>query len=251
MYEDAVKTLTAEVLPVDAVDTTVTWTVSDTTGTYVTYAVNDEANTITFTGVSNGTFNVFATADGADAGTTVVSSTIVVTVKDVSEKVISATYTTGFEAADGFTAGQTYNNQTVAYTGAASYQWGTYYGTPATTGFITGAQSLQMRYYTTAPTNYGYTFTNFETENISRVEFSAKKYTAASTLTFSVSISIDGGTTWVGVETFTPSSTTATAYVYNVPAAYQYEKAMVKISMATTTVVDRLTIDDVTIFTIA
>src|SRR5690606_1061877 len=59
-------------------------------------------------------------------------------------------YETGFESSEGFAASTTYNNTTVLMSGPSGEEWGTYYGTPSTTSPITGGQSMQMRWYTSA-----------------------------------------------------------------------------------------------------
>ena len=87
----------------------------------------------------------------------------------------SVIYTVGFEDGEGFTASTTYNNTTVAFTGADGMQWGTYYGTPSTNNHISGAQSMQMRWYTSTPENIGYTYTNFDLHNVTHVTFLANR----------------------------------------------------------------------------
>src|SRR5690606_32937004 len=79
-------------------------------------------------------------------------------------------YTTGFESTEGFTAGTNY--QGTVTTGASGQQWSTYYGTPTTTSPISGSQSLQMRLYSNG--NFGYSQTNFDLANVSKVTFDAR-----------------------------------------------------------------------------
>ncbi|MDD4968426.1 MAG: chitobiase/beta-hexosaminidase C-terminal domain-containing protein [Paludibacter sp.] len=122
----------------------------------------------------------------------------------------SIIYSTGFESADGFTAGTVYNNSTIAYTGASGNQWGTYFGTPSTTSPIVGSQSIQLRWYTTTASSLGYTFTNFDKPNVTKVTFNAANTAGINLI---VSYSTDGGSTYTGAQTFT-LTTTSTTYTY-------------------------------------
>ena len=174
-------------------------------------------------------------------------------VYEYSDKMIGATteeqiiYETGFEAPD-FAANTVYNNTTVEFSGPADKQWGTYYGTPSTTGPLSGSQSMQMRWYTSAVANLGYTYTNFDLVSVSKVEFSAANTLG---LNVKVEISADGGLTWIAGETFTLSTSSA-AFTYNVPAANQSGNLRVKFSVVLPdpipTGTSRLYIDDVKIY---
>lgn len=159
-------------------------------------------------------------------------------------------YSTGFESAEGFTASTTYNNTTVAYTGPTGQRWGTYYGTPSTTGPIVGAQSMQMRWYTTAQSNLGYTFTDFNLPNASKVVFKAANTIVTNGLNVIVSYSTDGGTSYVNPETFTLSATT-TEFTYNISATGAFANVRLKFqatfSSAPTNTV-RLYLDDVKVY---
>lgn len=189
---------------------------------------------------------------GTTATLTLTSGTVITTITLLVEIPIDTVfYSTGFEATDGFTAGTVYNNQTVAYTGDElnmEYQWGTYFGTPSTTSPVYGAQSMQMRWYTSTPDNIGYTFTNFDVPNATKVEFSAKN---TNDLNVSVSYSIDGGATYVGDSIFMLQSTTG-RYTYHICDSGQYDYVRVKfaISLPTTlpTATSRLYIDSVLIY---
>lgn len=119
-------------------------------------------------------------------------------------------YAIGFEASEGFAATDVYNNTDIAYSGPAGQQWGTFYGTPSTTSPITGSQSMHMRWYTSAVSNVGYTFTNFDLHNVTHVTFLAKN---SNGLNVRVSHSIDGGITYSIGEVFSVGST-AQAFDY-------------------------------------
>ena len=149
-----------------------------------------------------------------------------------------------FDQSETFTAGTTYNNTTVAYRGPVEQQWGFYYGTPSTTGPVSGLQSAQMRWYSTAPDNKGYVFSNFDITNVHSISF---KSSNTSTINVQVSVSTDGGVTWINQEIFVLTSTPAT-YTYVVAAGLINENIRVKFEIVFTTTpanLARLYIDDV------
>ena len=137
-------------------------------------------------------------------------------------------YSTGFEAEEGFTATQTYNNPSIVYTGAEGQQWGTVYGTPATNDHICGAQSMQMRWYTTAASTLGYTFTNFDIRNVTYVTFDAK---SPNGLKLNVSYSIDGGNTYVGDSLYTIATGGRHNYRFNVSETGEYNFVRLKFAV--------------------
>lgn len=137
-------------------------------------------------------------------------------------------YSVGFEAEEGFTATQTYNNPSVVYTGAEGQQWGTVYGTPATNDHICGAQSMQMRWYTSAASTLGYTFTNFDIRNVTYVTFDAK---SPNGLKLNVSYSIDGGNTFVGDSLYTIAASGRHNYRFNVSETGEYNFVRLKFAV--------------------
>jgi len=121
-------------------------------------------------------------------------------------------YETGFESAQGFTATTTYNNSTPVLQGPALSQWEFYYGTSSTTSPISGTQSAQMRWYTTAPTNLGYVKSNFYFDNVDYIEF-----LASSTLGLNVTVSYTvNGTDYIGDQLYTLTGTPQ-VYSYVLP----------------------------------
>ena len=74
---------------------------------------------------------------------------------------------------------------------------------------------MQMRWYTSAATTLGYTYTDFDIENVTKVEFVAKN---SNNMKVAVSYSTDAGATWQGAQTFDLTSSKAT-YTYTVNAA--------------------------------
>lgn len=156
-------------------------------------------------------------------------------------------YTTGFESTDGFTASTVYNNTAVAFTGEAGKQWGTYFGTPSTTSPLTGTQSMQMRWYTTATANLGYTYTNFDLANVTKVRFSAANTLGLNVI---VSYSTDGGVSYTGGETFVLTGTKET-YTYTVSAAGVHPSVRLKFQITYATApggTARLYLDDIEVF---
>ena len=183
--------------------------------------------------------------------TLLVAIALVIASMNVKAQQESIIYSTGFESADGFTAATAYNNTTVAYTGASGSQWGTYFGTPSTTGAIAGTQSMQMRWYTATPSNLGYTFTNFDKPNVTKVTFNAANTTGINLI---VSYSTDGGSTYTGAQTFTSlTSTSSSLYTYTLttdPAGFA-SPVRFKFQMTYTTAptaTSRLYLDNVTIY---
>lgn len=102
-------------------------------------------------------------------------------------------YSTGFESAEGFTAGSTYNNTTVKNFGEEGKQWGILGGTATTTDKISDSQSVQMRWYTSAPARLGYAFTDFDLEKVTAISF---QYKSTGGLKLRLSYSTDSGQTW-------------------------------------------------------
>jgi len=223
--------------------------------------------------------SIYYTIDGNDptAGSTLYTEPITVsattTVKAIAIKegmtdsgIAAATYTlpeiadgeaiiyqTGFESSEGFTASTIYNNAAMAFTGPAEAQWGTIYGTPTTTAssIISGAQSMQMRWYTNATTTFGSTETRFDLPNVTKVTFKAKNTVVTNGMDVTALYSTDGGTSWVGGEVF-KLGTTAESFIYNISATGEYANVRIKFLVTqsgdapTNTV--QVTIDDVVIY---
>lgn len=157
-------------------------------------------------------------------------------------------YSTGFESSEGFTASTTYNNATEAVTGSSGSTWGTVYGTPSTTGFISGAQSMQMRWYTTAATTLGYTYTKFTKSKVTKVTFKALNTNGLNVI---VKYSTDGGNNWTGAQTFTLGTTAPTdPYTYSINAS-GVDNVQIRFEITYTTAptaTSRVTLDDVKIY---
>lgn len=162
----------------------------------------------------------------------------------------SVVYYTGFESTDGFTATSVYNNTTEAVSGSSSTQWATTFGTPSTTAPISGAQSMQMRWYAATAASLGYTRTDFDVQHATRVQF-----LAASTngLLLAVSHSTDGGVTYSTPTNITLTSTKA-LYNYVVSQTGQYDNVRFKFQIVlpetAPTATSRIYLDSVSIFAI-
>ena len=160
----------------------------------------------------------------------------------------SVIYAVGFEDAEGFTANNVYNNTTVEFTGAEGAQWGTYYGTPSTNNHIAGDQSMQMRWYTSAPENIGYTYTNFDLHNVTHVTFAAA---SSNGLNVKVSHSVDGGTTYSDGQVFPlGSSAQVFDYVVNEEGSFNFVRLKFAIDLPETapTATSRVVIDSIVVF---
>jgi len=167
-------------------------------------------------------------------------------------------YQTGFESSEGFAASQTYNNPAMAFTGPANAQWGTIFGTPTATAslIISGAQSMQMRWYTNNPGIFGSTETRFDLPNVTKVTFKAKNTLLGGIgMNLTALYSTDGGTSWQGGQVFT-LGTSAADFTYNISATGEYPNVRIKFlvtqSGATlpsgTNVNVQVTIDDVVVY---
>jgi len=160
-------------------------------------------------------------------------------------------YETGFEAPD-FTAASKYS-EPETLVGPADKQWAVRYGTPSTTTPIIGTQSMQMRWYRAASgvhtTDPIYTFTKFATEGATKVTFFAANNGKGSNV--EVTISVDGGATWIAPKVFTLTNT-STEYTYDVPAVNQSGNVQFKFTIVVADPMpledDRLYLDGVKIY---
>ncbi|MDR3047727.1 MAG: chitobiase/beta-hexosaminidase C-terminal domain-containing protein [Bacteroidales bacterium] len=170
-------------------------------------------------------------------------------------------YSTGFDASEGFTAGTVYNNDEVVFFGTTGSQWGTYHGTASTQSAIAGGQSMQMRYYVTYTSgidhrgHIGYTYTNFDMANVTKVTFKAKNtVVGGGGLNVTASYSIDGGSTWIGDSTFVLTTSIA-SHSYLISSTGEFAAVRIRFLVALQTVVPtntvNLYIDDVAVYGIA
>lgn len=166
-----------------------------------------------------------------------------VTLPSVSTE--SEPYIVGFEEAEGFKASTTYKDANIRYTGAENKQWGTVYGTPSTTGKISGTQSMHIKTYPIdGAWSESYTFTNFTLTTVKQLQFVASTENANN---LKVSYKV-AGSNWVDLETFTLSST-GNSYNYTFDTAVenaQFKFTIVPTKAASGTSGKYVIIDDVT-----
>ncbi|MBO7491914.1 MAG: chitobiase/beta-hexosaminidase C-terminal domain-containing protein [Bacteroidales bacterium] len=204
---------------------------------------------ITLNTVGEHTIKAIAMLSGWDNSEVVTATyTIVAPVPPTPDYNDTLLYHTGFEATDGFVAATVYNNPDVTFSGAAGHQWGTVFGTPATTGAIQGAQSMQMRWYVASATTLGYTYTNFDVAHASRIQFAAA---STNGLNVNVSYSTDGGNTYSTPNLFELGSTLA-MYNMEVSSTGSFDNVRFKFEIAlpatAPTSTSRVYIDSVNIF---
>lgn len=179
-----------------------------------------ETVTVTFTGDASATGTLTLTSGNT------VSTVALHAVIPIDELILSV----GFEPNEGFSSASNYQNDDPNYLGPDGQKWGVVHGCVSTSSAISGSQSMQMRYYfsNTSPHygHMGYTYTNFDVHNVTKVEFDAKVSTG-SNLKLMVSFSHDGGETYEGDSLY---NTTATAqhFTYNISDSGQYYSVRVK-----------------------
>lgn len=182
-----------------------------------TLAANANAAEVTVTFVGEASANGTVTLTSGEVVATVALNAVI----PIDEVI----YTVGFEEDEDFTATNTYNNTTIRYDGPEDQQWGSYYGTVSTNYAIDGAQSMQMRWYTSATDNMGYAFTNFNLHNVTKVEFAAKYRNQHVNLR--VSRSLDGGATY-GADSVYVLTTNPQDFTYFVSDSGQYYSVRLK-----------------------
>lgn len=209
------------------------------TPTTLPATANQETVTVTFVGTQSATAVLTLTSD------TTVATVALNAVVPIDEVI----YNVGFEESEEFTATSSYNNQTIRYDGPAGQQWGTYYGSASTSYPIVGAQSMQMRWYTSTPDRLGYTVTNFDLHNVTKVEFKAKY--RVQPLNVRVSRSFDGGATYGAdsVYTLTLNEQNFTYFVSDSGEHYATRlKFQIELPADIPTNTSHLTIDNVVVY---
>ncbi|MBQ3673637.1 MAG: endonuclease [Paludibacteraceae bacterium] len=124
----------------------------------------------------------------------------------------SSTVTETFESQ---TASTTYNS-TQTYTAEnsnAGLAWTIYYGTVSTNSKITGNNSAQMRWYSSATTSYGYAQTTTAIQGLQSITFNAK--VSNTNLKMSVWYSTNQSA-WTALATNVTMTTGSKSYTYNV-----------------------------------
>lgn len=163
----------------------------------LTQTAQAETVTVTFTGSESATGTLTLTS-GTTTATVALNAVI-----PIDELI----YSVGFEAAEGFSASSSYQHDDPVLFGPEGQQWGVSMGAVSTYNALVGNQCILMRFYGATSSPYfghiGYTLTNFDLRNVTKVEFSAK---AATGLTLRASFSHDGGDTFEGDSLFAITS---------------------------------------------
>ena len=163
------------------------------------------------TGTTTKPTDLFTTAAGSPAinSTTVFYAVYSATSGSGSS---SSTVTETFESQ---TASTTYNS-TQTYTAEnsdAGLAWTIYYGTVSTNSKITGNNSAQMRWYSSATTSYGYAQTTTAIQGLQSITFNAK--VSNTNLKMSVWYSTNQSA-WTALATNVTMTTGSKSYTYNV-----------------------------------
>lgn len=120
-------------------------------------------------------------------------------------------YSTGFES--DFTTGTNY--QGTVTSGPSGQQWTIHYGNFSTSEKINGNNSAAIRLYTSE--NYGYLQTTFNLSNVTTVKYKAKAATTnKAKILLNTYYSLDGGSSWIPVDTDKEIKSTATDYEFEV-----------------------------------
>ena len=241
-------------------DTMVTVTMTCTNGAAIHYTTDGSTPTASDATYSTpvvlhtpGTYtvNAIAVKSGWD-NSPVATATYTITVPEPPVPVYNDTiiYYTSFDSTEHFLGGNNFQNDQVIFNGPTGQQWGTYHGTATTTSAISGDQSMQMRYYVSGEHigHLGYTFTNFDLNDVTRVTFSAK---STNGLNMTVAYSTDGGNTYQGTELINLTQN-AQNYTYVVSDTGAYAFVRLRFAIAAPIVppsgTSRVTIDSVVVY---
>ena len=241
-------------------DTMVTVTMTCTNGAAIHYTTDGSTPTAASATYSSpvvlhtpGTYtvNAIAVKSGWD-NSPVATATYTITVPEPPAPVYNDTiiYYTSFDSTEHFLGGNNFQNDQVIFNGPTGQQWGTYHGTATTTSAISGDQSMQMRYYVSGDHigHLGYTFTNFDLNDVTRVTFSAK---STNGLNMTVAYSTDGGNTYQGTELINLTQN-AQNYTYVVSDTGAYAFVRLRFAIAAPIVppsgTSRVTIDSVVVY---
>jgi hypothetical protein len=163
--------------------------------------------------------------------------------KLTNEAEVTSIYTLGFEEEDGFTSSNVYNNAAPKQDGLENFKWESIMGTSTTTGKINGTLSFQFRTYTT-PDLLGYIKSLFDLEDVTSFKFNAK---ALAGTVMQVSISKDGGLTWISPKEYT-LTTASVEYEYVIAEEDLDGNFRIKIEVLTKSGRTDLVIDDLIVY---
>ena len=160
----------------------------------------------------------------------------------IGSSTYESAYETGFENAK---TGTTYNStQTYDSTAGNGAFWSVYYGTVSTTSKITGSNSMHMRWYATAKTNYPHAET---TSSIASVKAFKFNYAVGNkNVGFKVQYGTDGSN-WTDIETVKPANTSVAVYSHEFDSAVStfYFRVLVCLGTAPSSGYYTFRIDDV------
>ena len=134
-------------------------------------------------------------------------------------------YNTGFESSESFSNTTTYNSE--KDDGPTGKQWHIYYGTASNGSPLVGGQSIQMRWYGSAPSNHPYIQTNFKSIEVKRVTFKYK--VSNKDVDFKTQYNTDGGDSWTDIETVDTQYTSIQTYrkIFATPISSFYFRILV------------------------
>ena len=126
-------------------------------------------------------------------------------------------YSTGFETDESFTATTSYQEEKTD--GPTGKQW-KMRGTVSTSSKITGDNSVALRYYKSDTNTNIFLQTEFDIQNVTKVEFKAKAATSnGAKLLLDTYYSIDKGNNWTIIDNAKELTSSAESYSFNVPSS--------------------------------
>lgn len=156
------------------------------------------------------------------------------------------TYSTGFEASEGFSVSTVYNNSEPRLQGPSGQQWGTIMGTATTTAPLAGSQQIQLRSYV-GNTTVGRAYPDFYFVNLTKVTFYTRAHASGSTM--SVEYSLDNST-WAAMTITGTYSTTPSTIEASMPSGLSGNQPTVyfRINHTLVNVANRMYIDTVQVY---
>mgnify|MGYP000855562769 FL=1 len=156
------------------------------------------------------------------------------------------TYSTGFEASEGFSVSTVYNNSEPRLQGPSGQQWGTIMGTATTTAPLAGSQQIQLRSYADN-TTVGRAYPDFYFVNLTKVTFYTRAHASGSTM--SVEYSLDNST-WAAMTITGTYSTTPSTIEASMPSGLSGNQPTVyfRINHTLVNAANRMYIDTVQVY---
>lgn len=160
------------------------------------------------------------------------------------------TYSCGFEASEGFTAGSNYQSDVTD--GPEGKEWSFHYGTVSTSSKISDSNSAAMRAYATKKDEFGSLQTEFSLECVKSVSYKAKAATSNSAkLLLNTFYSTDDGKSWIAVDEDKALTSSAASYSFSISGVaetkYRIKFAISSSSTFPSSSNAQMTIDDISI----